>query len=52
MRWPKHYSPKGKCTNTYFPKRALTFKKNEKPAKKPKVLSKICEKDYGLTLRE
>jgi hypothetical protein len=40
-------------TITLFrPKRTLTLKKNEKPTKNPKVLSKICENNYGLTMRE
>jgi hypothetical protein len=40
-------------TNTFIrPKKTLTLEKNENPAKNPKVLSKICENNYELTLRE
>ena len=51
MRWPQRYSPKGKFTNIYFrPKRTLTLEKNENPAKNPKVLSKMYEKNSGLKI--
>jgi hypothetical protein len=40
-------------TITFFrPKRTLTLEKNENPAKYPKVLSKIYENNYELTLRD